>query len=188
MGIMRYTIQSRQSKRKQDMKHAILIGNLCTLFAMGFNAFSSTRKTPKGVLMTQNVSQAIYGFSAIALGGYSAVVQNVVSIFRNTAAILNVNSKLLEWLFVILGVTLGIAFNNLGWVGMLPVIANLQYTLAIFHFKDDERKLKLFFLFNSFAFILFNFAIQNYVGAAADTFVAITTITMLVKSRPKNEE
>ena len=170
------------------MKHAILIGNLFTLVAMGFNAYSSTRKTPKGVLMMQNISQASYGLSSVALGGYSAVVQNVVSIFRNTAAINNVKSKVLEWTLVILGVVFGLVFNNLGWIGLLPVIGNLQYTLAIFRFKGNERKIKLFFLFSVIAFVLFNFAIKNYVGVATDTFVSITTIIMLIKSRPKAEK
>ena len=152
---------------------------------MSFNAFSSTRKTPKGVLMMQNASQTVYAASAIVLGGYSAAVQNVVSILRNFAAIRKIKSKFVEWTLVILGVVLGIAFNNRGWVGLLPVIGNLQYTLAIFRFKDDERKIKIFFLISLLAFMIFNFSIRNYVGIVSDTIVAITTIVMLLKTREK---
>ena len=164
---------------------AIIIGNLCTILAMGFNALSTTRKTPKGVLMTQNVSQGVYAVSAIVLGGYSAAVQNVVSIVRNFAAIRNNKSKFLEWTLVILGVVLGIAFNNRSWVGLLPVIGNLEYTLAIFRFKDDERKIKFFFLISVVAFLIFNFAIRNYAGVASDTVVIITTSVMLLRSAKK---
>ena len=165
------------------MNDAMILGNLCTLVAMGFNAYSSTRKTPKGVLWMQNVSQTAYGISTLVLGGYSASAQNVVSILRNLAAIRNVKSKILEWTLVVLGVVLGLACNNLGWVGLLPVAANLQYTLAIFKFKDDERKIKMFFMINSVAFVIFNFVISNYVGVAADTFVFVTTAIMLWKTR-----
>lgn len=164
----------------------IIAGNVFTLLAMVANAISSTRKTPKGVLWTQNISQAIYAASAIVLSGYSAAVQNVVSIIRNVAAIRNVKSKFLEWLLVILGVVLGIAFNNCSWVGLLPVIGNLQYTLAIFRFKDDERKIKIFFLISVIAFVIFNLAIFNYVGVVADSIVIITTSIILIKS-PKKE-
>ena len=163
------------------MDNAMIVGNLCSLLAMSFNALSSTRKTPKGVLWMQNVSQAIYGVCGIVLGGYSATVQNVVSILRNYAAIRKVKSKFLEWLLVVLGVVLGIVFNNRSWIGLLPVIGNLQYTLAIFRFKDDERKIKVFFLISVATFVVFNFAIRNYVGSAADLFVLITTSIMLLK-------
>ena len=161
--------------------HSIIVGNLCTILAMIFNSLSSTRKTPKGILMMQNASQGVYAVSAIVLGGYSAAVQNVVSIFRNFAAIRNIKSKFLEWLFVILGVVLGIVFNNRSWIGLLPVIGNLQYTLAIFRFKNDERKIKFSFLLSVIAFIIFNFAIQNYAGVVSDTIVIITTSIMLLK-------
>ena len=74
------------------MKNMVIIGNLCTLLAMGANALSSTRKSTKGVLRVQNLSQISYFVSGIVLGGYSAAVQNVVSILRNIAAIRNVKS------------------------------------------------------------------------------------------------
>ena len=167
------------------MFSATIAGNLCTLIAMAFNALSSTRKTPKGVLMMQNISQATYGLTAIFLQGYSATVQNVVSIIRNCAAIWKVKSKVLEWTLVVLGVVLGMAFNNRSWIGMLPVIANLQYTLAIFRFKNDERKIKIFFLISIVAFVIFNFAICNYVGGVSDLVVLGTTVVMLLKPQEK---
>ena len=52
---------------------AVIVGNVCTLFAMAANAFSATRKTAKGVLGVQNISQGIYGVSALVLGGYSGL-------------------------------------------------------------------------------------------------------------------
>lgn len=163
----------------------IVIGNLCTLFAMLFNAFSSTRRTPQGVLWMQNVSQACYGISGIVLRGYSATVQNVVSIIRNLAAIWKINNKILIWTLVILGVVLGVVFNNRSWIGLLPVIGNLQYTLAIFRFKDDDQKLKVFFLIHTASFIIFNFVIRNYVGVATDAIVFVTTSVMLLKGLKK---
>ena len=167
------------------MNDAIFVGNVCSLLAMGFNAFSASRKTPKGVLWMQNASQAVYAISGIVLGGYSATVQNIVSILRNIAAMRKVESKYLQWLFVTMGVVLGVAFNNRGLIGLLPVIGNLQYTLAIFHFRDDERKIKIFFLLSVVAFVIFNFAIKNYVGMMGDLFVFITTAIMLLKTAKK---
>lgn len=167
------------------MDSGLIIGILCTHVAMGFNSLSSTRKTTKGVLMTQNAAQVVYATSSIILGGYSAAVQNAVSIIRNFVAIRKTGNKIVEWTLVILGVALGIWVNNLAWIGLLPVLGTLQYTLAIFRFKDDERKLKISFLISSLSFVVFNFAIRNYVGIVADTIVSITTIIMLLKKQNK---
>ena len=163
----------------------LIIGNLCTLLAMGSNAISSTRKTVKGVLAMQNVSQVIYCFSAIVLKGYSAAVQNAVSFFRNLAAIWNIRSKALEWVLIAAAAVLGVAFNNRGLMGLLPVVGNLQYTLAIFRFKGQERILKTSFLLSVVSFVIFNFVIQNYVGVVCDSVVIITTAIVLIRDRKK---
>ena len=86
---------------------------------------------------------------------------------------------------IILGLALGIVFNNRGIIGLLPVIGNLQYTLAIFYLKDNERLFKISFLISLIGFVIFNIAILNIVGAIADTIVSITTIIALIKERNK---
>lgn len=163
----------------------IIIGNLCPLLAMGTNAISSTRKTAKGMLLFQSLSQVIYFGCALILRGYSAAVQNVVSIIRNMVAIKNIKSKVIEWVLIVLGVILGIVFNNRGIIGLIPVLGNLQYTLAIFYLKDNEKLFKLSFLLSLIGFVIFNLAIFNFVGAIADAVVSVTTIIALIKGNKK---
>ena len=159
----------------------IIIGNVCSLLAMITDSISSTRKTAKGVLLVQNLSQLIYCIGTIVLKGYSGAVQNVVSIIRNFVAIREINSKWVQWVLVLLGVVLGIGFNNLGWVGYLPVIANLQYTLVVFRCKDDEWALKISFAVCVGLFVIFNFAIWNIVGGCCNLFVTVATVALLIK-------
>jgi len=161
----------------------LIIGNLCTLLAMGSNAFSATRKTVKGVLLTQNLSQVIYCISAIVLSGYSAAVQNVVSIVRNFAASRNIRSRVLQWTLAIAGVVLGVVFNNRGLVGLLPVIGNFQYTLAIFRVQNNEQALKISFLISVASYVVFNGVIYNFVGVVSDLFVVVTTAVVLIRKR-----
>ena len=165
------------------MDKSILIGNLCTFFAMVFNTLSSTRKTPQGVLWMQNISQAIYTVSAIFLKGYSAAVQSVVSILRNLTAIAGREEKWLQYLWVALGVVLGLYFNNRGLFGWLPVVANLEYSVAVFKFKDNERALKIAFCINIILFTIFNAGLFNIVGVCCSTVVLVTTIMSLVKGK-----
>ncbi|MBR4972569.1 MAG: YgjV family protein [Oscillospiraceae bacterium] len=161
----------------------LIVGNLCSILAMITDSISATRKTPKGVLMVQNLSQLFYVIGAIALKGYSSAVQNVVSVLRNLAAIRKIESKALEWTLVAMGVVLGILFNNLGLVGYLPVIANLQYTLVVFRCGENERALKISFMIAVVMFVVFNLFIYNFAGAVLNFAVFVTTATALLKKK-----
>lgn len=162
---------------------SVIVGNICSLLAMITDSVSSTRKTAKGVLLVQCVSQLFYTIGTVVLKGYSGAVQNVVSMIRNLVAIKKINSKVIEWILVGLGVVLGIGFNNLGLIGLLPVVANLQYTLAVFKFKDNERALKISFIICIALFAIFNIAILNFVGVCSNLVVLITTLIVLLKKK-----
>ena len=159
----------------------IILGNVFSLCASISDTLSSSRKTAKGVLLVQCLSQVFYLASTLALKGYSAAVQNAVSIFRNLAAISKKENKLVEWILVILGVVLGLLFNNRGFIGLLPVVANLEYTLAVFRFKDNERALKIAFAICIALFMVFNVALLNFVGAITNAMVLVMTILFVVK-------
>ena len=160
----------------------LIIGNVCSLLAMVTDSVSSTRKTAKGVLLVQSLSQLIYFIGTVVLKGYSGAVQNAVSILRNFVAIRDIRNKYVEWALVGLGVVLGLAFNNLGFMGLLPVIANLQYTIAVFRFQDNQRALKISFAIAIGLFAVFNIAIYNVVGMLSNSVVFITTVAVLLKS------
>ena len=86
---------------------------------------------------------------------------------------------------MLLGVVLGLAWNNLGWIGLLPVAANLEYTLAVFKFKDNERALKISFAICIGLFAVFNLAILNFVGFCSNMVVMATTLAMIFKKESK---
>jgi len=161
----------------------IMLGNICSILAMGTDAISSSRKTINGMLWVQNISQLIYGISSLFLKGYSATVQNVVCIIRNLAVIKGVKSKVAEWTLLTLAVVIGLYFNNLGIMGLLPIIANLQYTLAVFRFKDNQRIIKFSFLIHSVLFAFFSLAVLNFVGVCTNLVVAGSTVIFLIKTK-----
>ena len=77
----------------------------------------------------------------------------------------------------------------LGLLGWLPIAANLAYSVAVFRFKENEKGLKTVFIITSAAYAVFSFAIQNYVGVAANTVVAVTTAVSLIReARGKHME
>lgn len=165
------------------MNLPLIIGNLSTLFAAAADALSSTQKTAKRMLWVQSLGQLFYGIGTFALGGYSGAVQNAISILRNVVAIQNIAKPVIEWILLGLGVALGLIFNNLGFMGFLPVIANFQYTLAIFRFKNNEQVLKLSFLILIILYIIFDVVIYNFVGVILNLVVAVTTAAVLLRRK-----
>ena len=167
---------------------ALIIGNLCSLLAMITDSVSATRKTAKGVLWVQTLSQLIYGFGAFVLGGYSGTAQNFVSILRNLVAIYHIGNRYIEWFLMGLGVVLGLSFNNLGLIGLLPVVASFQYTVAIFRFKDNPRLLKLSLIISASMFALFNLAIYNITGMITNSVIAIIAAINLNRFQNDHKE
>ena len=72
----------------------IALGNICCLVAMCFDSFSSTKKSKKDILVWQSISQFIWGMSSIFLKGYSASVQNFMTIVRNIFALKKIHLNL----------------------------------------------------------------------------------------------
>ena len=161
----------------------IIFGNVCSFLATITDSISSTRKTVKGVLGMQCLSQIIFIVVSIAFQGYADLVQNVVGLVRNLFAMSKKQVKGIEWVFVTLAVGLGLWFNNLGWLGLLPVLANFEYSLAVFRFADDERAMKVAFAVMNLLYMVYNFCMLNVVGGVCSAVVIVTTVIYLVKNR-----
>lgn len=166
----------------------IIIGNLCSLLATASDIFASSRKKVRDFLLAQCIGQAFYALCSIVLKGYSAAVQNGICIARNVAAAFNITGKAVEWCFVVLAVALGLVFNNLGWLGILPVVANLIYALAVVLTRERELVLKTAFLINIACYIVFNVMISNLVGAIFNVVLFVSTLLFMVRSIRSKQE
>ena len=174
----------------------VIIGNVCSLCAMGTDSVSGTRKKHCQILAAQIISQFFYAAGSILLKGYSSTAQNAVAVLRNLAAMREIKNKtvqkVVEWILILLGVVLGVVFNNRGLLGWLPIVANLEYSVAVFQLKGKEKWLKLAFIVNMAMYSVFSFVIMNYVGAAANIVTVVITAVSLIRDarvakKEKNE-
>ncbi|MBR4308904.1 MAG: YgjV family protein [Oscillospiraceae bacterium] len=166
---------------------SLILGNLCSVFAMASDGLSSTRKTAKGVLWAQCLSQVFYGAGSVIAKGYSGAAQNVISLLRNFSAMKKWNRRVLEWALVIGAVVLGLAVNNRGVMGLLPVVANLEYSLVVFSYKENERALKWAFLVNLALFAVFNAFIGLITATMGNVAVFVLTAVYLYRTRNPSE-
>ena len=167
---------------------SVIIGNIFSLCAMISDSVSGTRKKHNEIMAIQIVSQFFYGASSIVLKGYSSTAQNIVAVFRNFAAMKNIKSKVLEWGLILAGIVLGVAFNNRGLLGWLPIIANLEYSISVFRLRDNEKALKLAFIINMIMFAVFSSVIMNYVGVLSCTVIAVTTAVSLFRAKKETNQ
>ena len=167
--------------------NGIVIGNILALCAMISDGISGISKKRRQILAVQIVSQFFYGASSIVLKGYSSTVQNGVGVLRNVAAIKDVKNRILEWALILAGVVLGIVFNNLGLLGWLPIVANFQYSVSVFRFRENEKALKLSFIISMLMFAVFNGVIMNYVGVASCTIISVITAVSIYRAAKRKD-
>ncbi|MBR4019063.1 MAG: hypothetical protein IKK12_05885, partial [Clostridia bacterium] len=58
---------------------------------------------------------------------------------------------------------------------------NLEYSIAVFRFKDNERALKISFVICVVMFAVFDVVIMNIVGLIVNCVVVATTVAFLCK-------
>ena len=159
---------------------------------MAANAISGTRKKRREILGIQIIAFLFFGAGSVILKGYSSTVQNGVGILRNLTAMKEIKNRTLgtviEWTLITAGVVLGIVFNNRGAVGWLPIIANFEYSVAVFRLKNNTRLLKYAFIVNLLLYSVFSAVIMDYVSIAANLVAAVTTVIFLIKDKKRAEK
>ena len=161
----------------------IIIGNIASIGAMICDSYSGTRRTRRDMLIAQIFSQFFYIASSLVLKAYSATTQNVVTVFRNLVAIKKDPSKKVAIFFTALPVVLGLIFNNRGLMGLLPIVANLEYSIIMFACPKNVNAIKLALIINCSLFAVFNFYVLNFVSAIASIIISVTTAISLYKSK-----
>lgn len=163
--------------------NTIVLGNICTLAAQGFTVLNGTRKKKRDMILCDMAAAALFTLSNLVLKGYTGVVQNAVGFLRNITAIFLPKDKYIGWFLVACGVVLGIYFNNKGFVGLLPVVSGVWYSICVINKKASAKMLKMAFIFNSFCFSAYSFALYNVVGGVANAAIGIITIYNYIKNK-----
>ena len=83
---------------------------------------------------------------------------------------------------------LGAVFDNRGLLGWLPIAANLEYSVAVFKLRENEKALKLAFIVNMILYAVFSAIIMNYVGVLSCAVIAVTTAVSLIKTEKKSQK
>lgn len=156
----------------------IILGNLIIFLGSILMLISSYIKSAKITILVQSIQMFLMGLGNLFLGGFSATFSNFISIFRNVMCYKNKLNKIFKILFIIVQTILGLLINNLGTIGILPILASVIYTW--FMGLDDE-KLKKVTIFTNMLWLIHDFYIKSYVGALFNLLGIIMCIVTIYR-------
>ena len=160
----------------------IIIGNIIALIASVLMLLVSSSKNKKKIIIYQTIQVALLTLSSLILGGIAGAIINALTIVRN---ILCYNNKLTKTNIFIISISiivLSLAFNNLGYIGLLPLISTILYTMSIN--TKSTIKLKSMILLNMICWGIYDVVIMSYTSAVFEfiaTITSIVTISQLLK-------
>lgn len=73
------------------------------------------------------------------LVSYSGVTTNAVSLVRNVLSYKNKLTVRRTFILLVISVSLGVIYNNIGYIGLMPVFSSACYTLCVYLTKNEQQ-------------------------------------------------
>lgn len=151
-----------------------IIGNIFALIASIIMVYSGALKQKKEILYTQTIQLVFFIISNIILGGITGAITNALSCIRNILCYKNKFNLKAKIILILLSTMLSLIFNQLGFIGLLPVVSTVVYTLLIN--TKNIIKLKSIIAFTSVMWLIYDIFIKSYTSAVFDFLSIVTSI------------
>ncbi len=166
----------------------IIIGNCISLIAAVFMVASCMVKQRHQVFQLQFLQCMLLTVASYFFQSYSGLIANFISGIRNLLVAKGYFSKKVMVTFLLVSVVLGLHVNNRGWIGLLPMIANLQFALGCYLFSDMLQT-KWNIWVNVVIWIIYSFLIFDFSTGICDCIVLlVNSITIYKMSANKKRK
>ena len=158
---------------------SIIIGNIIALIASILMVYSGMLKQKKKILYFQTVQIGLSVISNIILGGITGAIINALSLIRNILCYkdkLGIKEKIV---ITILAIILTLKFNNLRYIGLLPLISTVTY-IWLMNIKD-VKKFKFLIAFTMLMWFIYDIVIKSYTSAIFDFMNIIANMLTLLQ-------
>lgn len=157
----------------------LIFANVLSFISTALLIYSMFTNDKKRMLLIQVVNYVISIISNLLAGSIVAASTNCISIVRN---IYYTKSKSLAVMIIISisYLVLGVATNTLGVIGLLPIIACIEYTVCV-QLSTDAQTLRFGVLLNLMLWLVHDVSIQLYGFVLTDVILIISTVIALVK-------
>lgn len=163
----------------------IVIANIIALIASLLMVYTGIIKRKDKIIFIQTIQIGLSVLSNIILGGITGAIINAISCIRNILCYKEKLGKLAKALIIIASIVPSLMFNNLGFIGILPIISAVTYTL--FMDTKDIIKFKYLTIFIMFLWGNYDLYIKSYSSAAFDFMTIIANIIAVIKLKLANK-
>lgn len=166
----------------------LVIGNIIALIASLLMVYTGFIKKKDRILYVQTIQILLFVISSTILGGITGAIINALSCIRNILAYkdkLGIKAKLI---IILLSIVLSLKFNNLGIIGLLPVVSSVLY-IWLMNTKDIV-KFKLLIIVTMIIWLIYDIYIKSYTSSIFDFATVIAnciSIFQLIRSNNKNK-
>jgi hypothetical protein len=164
----------------------IIIANILGLISALIMIYAGSIKEKNKVLKYHTI-HAFFGMSCdLLLGGYPSVISNIFTITRNILVNKNKFNKIYMIIFILLVTILILLTNNLGWIGYIPLINFIFYT--VFINTKDNIIFKYVFIISMITWLIYDIIIKAYSSAIFDFITIVTAIITLISMKKGNKK
>ena len=161
--------------------------NIISAIASIFHISSSSFKKKNTMLIMQSIGCIIDGIAEIMANSMSAAAQLFVCSIKNFVTTKEKTPKYVYYIFSLFFIIFGLYFNNRGLIGILPIIATVQYTLWNGYSKSAQTT-RYGMLINYGIWIVHDLYIQLYVAVIVTVISSIVVIINIIRYRKTNEK
>ena len=155
----------------------IITANVIDFLAALLQVGSGSIKKKDKILAVQIIQLLMQGVSMLLLGGITGAISNVLSCIRNYLCYKEKLNKVWKGILIAASVAMTIAFNNQGWLGVIPVVVCTVYILLM----DIKNPIgfKLLVTLSFIPWLIYHFALKAYVATVFDAATIITSAVTL---------
>lgn len=162
----------------------IIIGNALALVASILMVIAGLQKKKRTILFFQITQIGLSVISNIVLGGYTGAIINALSCVRDILCYKEKLGTKEKIIIIVLAIGLTLTFNNLSWIGILPLIATIVY--IIFMNTKDVVKFKYLIIFSMIMWLMYDLYIKSYTSGIFDFLSIIANIVAIIQLRKNN--
>lgn len=167
--------------------NTVLIANAIALIASLLMVYTGYIKKKEKILFFQTIQIGLSVISNLILGGITGAIINALGLIRNILCYKEKLNKIAQIILIILSILLGVYFNNLALIGLLPIISNVVY--IVFMNIKDVIKFKYLIIFTMTMWLVYDIYIMSYTSAVFDLGTMIANIIAVIQiKRNKGEE
>ena len=148
---------------------------------------SSFLKNKNNMIIWQAAYNALNACANFLLGGYTGVLTNCMSIFRNTLILKKKYN--LFWMFALIGanIFIGLIINNRGPVGILALAATTQYTSFLLFMKTAQG-VRIALVINMIMWSIYDMMIGSWPMAVMEVVITAVTLVNMYRLRDHSDD